>query len=250
MFQNKIYYLVIAIVISVMVGFYIKHKYYTQRIPKIIIQTWKTDIIPAKYTQEVNSVKTHHPTYEYLFFTDDAIEIFLETHYPEYYETYKKLPKQIQRIDFFRYIAVYHYGGFYLDLDIEVHKPFDELLHHTAIFPIDLHIKPFMCDEKYPRFQKLCKSNQKIMIGQYAFGAIPQHPFIKELIDDIHNNIDIYIQKFKEDKSLQYVYETTGPDFVTYKYLDTKPADITILYHKEGQHFGSYATHNYYGTWK
>lgn len=246
-----ILYIIIFIIIISTVSFYIKNKYYTQRIPKRIIQTWKNKIIPPQYADDVESVKTHNSTYEYIFFTDEDIEIFLETHYPEYYVTYKKLPKQIQKIDFFRYVAIYHYGGFYLDLDVRVFKPFDELLHHYAIFPIDLHITPYLYKlENNERFKKLYEKGQKIMVGQYAFAATPQHPFIKELIDAIHNNIDIYIQKYKEDKSLQYVYETTGPDFVTNKYLDMKPNDVHILYHKEGQHFGSYAVHNHYGTWK
>ena len=87
-------------------------------IPKIIIQTWKTNVVPQRYIPLIDSVKKNNPDYEYMFFTDENIVDFFKTNYPEYYKTYLNLPIKIQRIDFFRYVAVYHYGGFYLDLDM------------------------------------------------------------------------------------------------------------------------------------
>ena len=78
-------------------------------IPKIIIQTWKTDYITEKYVKEIKSLKNTNPDYTFIYFTDIDIENFLSVKYPEYYSVYKKLPIKIQKIDFFRYIAVYHY---------------------------------------------------------------------------------------------------------------------------------------------
>ena len=74
-------------------------------IPKIIIQTWKTNIIPNKYKSDIQSVKQFNPDYQYLFFTDEDIDYFLKKNYPEYYKSYVKLPIKIQQIDYFRYIA-------------------------------------------------------------------------------------------------------------------------------------------------
>ena len=39
----------------------------------------------------------------------------------------------IQRIDLFRYLAIEHYGGFYLDLDIILSQPLDELLSKAGV---------------------------------------------------------------------------------------------------------------------
>ncbi|RKL66425.1 glycosyl transferase [Salipaludibacillus neizhouensis] len=36
--------------------------------------------------------------------------------------------------DYIRVFALYHYGGIYLDTDVEVFKPFDDLLHHQAFW--------------------------------------------------------------------------------------------------------------------
>lgn len=226
-----------------------------QKIPKIIIQTWKNNKIPEKYRQDLMSVKEKNPDYTIMFFTDDDIESFFQDYYPEYYSTYKNLPITIQKIDFFRYVAIYHYGGFYFDLDMTCMYCLDDLLYLDCIFPVDTFIYNHMCP--MPRYRDYCKNNCAFLLGQYAFAAKPRHPFIKKLIDEIHNNISHIIREHKninkkdKQKLEHFVYKTTGPDFVTDIYLswDNKK-DISILKHNENQYFGIFAKHNYYGTWK
>jgi mannosyltransferase OCH1-like enzyme len=227
------------------------------KIPKIIIQTWKTNIIPLKYKNDVNSIKKYNPNYKYLFFNDDDIEKFLIEHYKDtYYQSFKKLPVVIQKIDYFRYIAVYHYGGFYFDLDMKGFFPLDELLNYQSVFPIDQNIDVKKCTDI--RYNHYCNKGLNFLLGQYAFGAKPQDPFIKKLIDIIHNSVDYYVieyKKIKNNKSKklqhQYIYSTTGPDFVTNVYYNYSNKDsIHILHYDLAQYFGKFAKHNYYGTWK
>jgi mannosyltransferase OCH1-like enzyme len=228
------------------------------KIPKIIIHTWKTKIIPVKYKYDLLSCKEHNSDkeYEYKFYSDEDIDEFLEEFYPEWFKTYNKLPVKIQKIDFFRYIIIYHFGGFYLDLDITVFKNFNDLLHHDCIFPIDKRIK---CKYKYRnnRFNDLCKKDNstETILGQYAFAAKKNNIFIKFLIDNIHKNIDNIVELANSNKTINFVYETTGPDYVTEMYIDyTKDNNlynkIHILESKRVQYFGEYAKHNFYGTWK
>jgi mannosyltransferase OCH1-like enzyme len=219
-------------------------------IPKIIIQTWKTDYIPEKYVKEIKSLKNTNPDYTFIYFNDLDIENFLSVKYPEYYSVYKKLPIKIQKIDFFRYIAVYHYGGFYFDLDITGLLSLDSLLNYQCIFPIDQHL---ICSNPKQRIKPFCDKNMKWLLGQYALGAKIQDPFIKKLIDTITKNIDLYIEQYENNKNNneQYVYNSTGPDFVTEVYYNyPNKGQIYILPHKYGQNFGIYAKHNHYGTWK
>ena len=232
-----------------------------QMIPKIIIQTWKTKKIPEKYVDDYNSVKKYQKDYQFLFFDDNDIHEFLKTNYPEYYDTYNKLPIIIQKIDFFRYVAVYHYGGFYFDLDMTSFHPLDELLHYKSIFPVDQFVTPEKCESNFPHHDRLneyCIHDMPFLLGQYAFGSRKKDPFVKALIDGIHNNIDNYIQIYNQikilnnnEEPLDYVYKTTGPDYVTNVYMrynDKK--DVLILDWTDGQYFGKYAKHNYFGTWK
>jgi inositol phosphorylceramide mannosyltransferase catalytic subunit len=221
------------------------------RIPKIIIQTWKDNNIPDKYIKDIDSIKKYNPEYKYLFFTDKDIENFLKVNYPNnYYIIYLKLPLIIQKIDFFRYVAIYHFGGIYLDLDITCLGSFDEILKYDAVFPVDHNFDELMCN-KY-RFKDFCNKGQMFMLGQYAFAAIPKNNFIKLLIDVIEKNINEYINLYPIwGKTLQYTYSTTGPDFVTNIYIDyNKKEDIHILHYDKDQYFGKYAKHNFFGTWK
>lgn len=218
------------------------------KIPKIIIQTWKTHAIPAKQQSSVESIRNLNPDYQYMFFTDADIENFLKTHYPEYYNTFVQLPVIIQKIDFFRYVAVYHYGGFYFDIDIQCLKSLNDLLQYEAVFPIDHHIVGDMCT--MARFAPYC---EKPFIGQYAFAACAKNDFIKLLIDNIHNNIHSILEEYSNlgnKKDLDFVYRTTGPDYVTKLYYAGNYPNVKILEHPEDQYFGEYAKHLWMGTWK
>jgi len=219
-----------------------------ENIPKIIIQTWKSNVVPQRYMQLIQSIKVNHPDYQYLFFTDQDIEEFLKSNYPEYYQTYLNLPIKIQRIDFFRYVAVYHFGGFYMDLDMLCLKSFDDLLKYTCIFPVDEFISKPLC--KFPRYKPYCDKGYYYLLGQYAFAAYPRHPFVKAIVDKIHTSINKYI-KYVNFDSEDYVYKTTGPDFVTSMYINYKEKDdILVLNNGKRQYFGDYAKHNFFGTWK
>lgn len=264
--MNNIYY-IITIIIVIYLTFYLMDLYLSNKsinnehfdnngIPKIIIQTWKNNNIPVKYKNDILSVKKYNSDYKYIFFSDDDIEKFLKENYPEYYKTYVNLPVFIQKIDFFRYIAVYHYGGFYFDLDMKAYYPLDGILQYDSVFPVDQIITDKLCNRI--RYKKYCEQNMKILLGQYAFGAKPKNEFIKLLIDTIHNNLNNYILqygKIKDNKKKsiqhQYVYSSTGPDFVTDMYIKyNNKKTVHILEYPMSQYFGKYAKHNYYGTWK
>jgi mannosyltransferase OCH1-like enzyme len=228
----------------------INESFSNDTIPKIIIQTWKTKSIPNKYKEDVKSIRKYNKDYKFLFFSDDDIDYFLQKEYPEYYISYNKLPVKIQKIDYFRYIAIYHYGGFYFDLDMTGMYPLNELLNYDCIFPVDQNITSTKCNRI--RLKKYCNKGMKILLGQYAFAAKPHNEFIKLLIDTIHNNIDKYIEQYKRiGDTMQYVYSSTGPDYVTDVYMNYKNKDsIHILNFDYAQFFGKYAKHNHYGTWK
>jgi len=223
----------------------------TDTIPKIIIQTWKTQTVPLKYKTMVDSLRNLNPDYEYKFFSDNDIDEFLKKNYPDYYMTYAKLPIKIQKIDFFRYIAVYHFGGFYFDLDMKGLQPLDEIvLNNQCVFPVDEMINSELCKQK--RYQHFCSQNMYFLLGQYAFAAKAKDPFIKLLIDNIHMNIGEIIQKYSMVANKEmYVYTTTGPDYVSNLYLQyNDKLNVKILHNNKRQYFGNYAQHKFFGTWK
>ena len=55
----------------------------------------------------------------------------MEREFPEYYDAYVSLPKDVERSDFFRYLIVLHTGGVYADIDTECRQPMDSSLRST-----------------------------------------------------------------------------------------------------------------------
>ena len=244
--------LIILIILIILIWIYFEYYNSTTKttyvIPKIVIQTWKDKDIPAKYLSLIDNIKKHNPDYEYLFFTDNDILSFMKQHYPEYLQTYEKLPIKIQKIDFFRYVAVYHYGGVYMDLDMDGLKNMDDILQYNTVFPVDEYITDRLGHNK--RYKYYYNNNQKFLLGQYAFAAEPRNEFIKLLVDNIHNNIHSIVKSVNHDDQ-EYVYKTTGPDYVSKIYMDyTQKSTIHILDNGKRQYFGDYAQHCHFGSWK
>jgi len=137
MFLNKTIIIILFIICFILI-FYVTNNFLKYKsvkyenfdnnyIPKIIVQTWKTKNVPLKYINDVKSIKKYNSDFQFLFFSDEEIDEFLKKYYPIYYESYLKLPVKIQKIDYFRYIAIYHYGGFYFDLDMRGMYPLNDL---------------------------------------------------------------------------------------------------------------------------
>lgn len=237
--------------------------------PLNVFQTWKTiDLIPQHY-ELVMKMRDLNPNVKNLFYTDQNIEQFILMFYPTYYETFKNFKYPIQRIDFFRYLVIYHHGGLYLDLDMEIVKNFDDLVSDPpeggskqltpestlgarqnfgrtkAIFPVET---------KDPE-------TGNILVGNYAFYAPAFHPFVGHIINCIVNPIVTEseiaaAQKGHGDpKEHVYVYFTTGPELVTkayHSYTGNKN-DVVLLEPEDGFRkdcFGSYGHHKSFGTWK
>lgn len=207
-----------------------------------IIQTWKTDDIPEHYMNFIFNLHGTNSGNNYIFFTDDSITTFIKEQYPEYYPTFVNLKYKIQQIDFFRYIAIYHYGGIYLDLDMNITKSFDDLDKTICNFPIEIK-----------------NLDGSILLGNYAFYAPKKHPFLKHIIDSIVNppiseeEIQFAQDNHTDPKEHVYVYYTTGPELVTRAYWSYEDHDsIKLLEPDPYQNdcFGKYGRHCSYGSWK
>jgi mannosyltransferase OCH1-like enzyme len=173
-----------------------------------IIQTWKTYDMNATHYELVMKMRQNNPDANHMFFDDEQILNFVGTVFPQYKDIFNGFPYKIQQIDFFRYLAIYHFGGIYLDLDMDIYRCLDVFQNKTVCsFPI----------ENYD-------ITQNMLIGNYAFYAPKGHPFIWHIIDTIVNapNIDDVIKERQmnhtDNPEHVMVYVTTGPELVTRAY--------------------------------
>jgi hypothetical protein len=143
-------------------------------IPKRIIQTGKSAQLPLRERAMVNSLRALHPDYEYLFFDDTQVEQFIDDVFPQYRPVFDGFPYRIQKYDFFRYLAVFHYGGFYFDLDVLLAERLDSLHDDACVFPFE-----GLTMSRYLRGQGM-----DWQIGNYAFGAAAGQSLLQTIIEN------------------------------------------------------------------
>ena len=78
----------------------------------------------------IDSWKRNLPEYEIIEWNENNFDINCNSYVREAYESAKFAFVS----DYVRVHALYHFGGIYLDTDVEVFKPFDDLLHHDSFW--------------------------------------------------------------------------------------------------------------------
>src|SRR5262245_47375937 len=109
----------------------------TRTIPKRIIQTDRSANLPPISRAAVAAIRSLNPEFEYLFFDDGQVEEFIDKRFPEYRHVVDSFPVRIQRYDFFRYLAIYQLGGFYLDMDVLLSSSLGDLVDSGCVFPFE-----------------------------------------------------------------------------------------------------------------
>ena len=209
-------------------------------IPKRIIQTDKVVSRSLRTRAMVSNIRLLHPDYEYLFFDDQAVEDFIDREFPQYRAVFDGFRFPIQRFDFFRYLAVYRYGGFYFDMDVLLASTVSDLLDSGCVFPFE-----------GLTFSHLLRTQYKMdwEIGNYAFGAAPGHPFLKAIIENcVRAQKDpawvkpMLVGLPPLSKWEFYVLYTTGPGLVT-RTLAENPElarTVMVLFPKDVCDFGNW----------
>jgi len=228
----------------------------TETIPRRIIQTGKKPELSLVCEAAVANVRLLNPGFEYRFFDDEAVVTFIEQEFPEYRDTFEEFTIPIQRFDFFRYLAVYRLGGFYLDLDVFLARSLEPLLHCACVFPFEeLTLSDFLRKEHGFDWE----------LANYAFGAEAGHPFIKAVIDNcIRGQRDPHwaarmMKGIPAPFRGQFlVPNTTGPGLVTRTFAERVDLrkTVTVLFPEDvcdrsnWGRFGQYGVHLMQGGWR
>jgi len=228
----------------------------TDKIPKRIIQTDKSRHLPPLQKAAVATVRLHHPDFEYVFFDDDEVEAFMDHHAPEYRAIFDSFPFRIQKYDFFRYVAVYQLGGFYLDTDMLLASSLSDLTEFGCVFPFE---RLTWSDHLRTHY------NMDWEIGNYAFGAAAGHPFLGAVIQncvraqaepDWAGVMTRSLPRLLRQE-LEVIY-TTGPGLVSRTLAEYSGAaeEVRVLFphdvcdKKCWNLFGDYGVHLGSGSWR
>jgi peptidoglycan/xylan/chitin deacetylase (PgdA/CDA1 family) len=226
------------------------------QIPKRIIQTGKRREQPLRNQAMTANLKLLNPDFEYLFFDDEGVQTLIDREFPQYRDVFESFRAPIQKYDFFRYLAVFHYGGFYFDLDILLATGLSSLLHHSCVFSFEgLTLSQFLRQHYGMDWE----------IGNYAFGAAPGHPFIRALIDNCvraQRDPDWVKPMMRGvpplSKADYQILNSTGPGLVSRTLAeDTEVANlVTVLFPDDvcdvhnWNRFGKFGVHMMEGSWR
>ena len=159
-------------------------------IPKILYQTWDTNMFPKDVKQRFIDMKKYYKGYEYRFFLDEDMDNFVKENYPgEIWECYSKLNIIVAKADFWRYLILYKCGGIYLDMDSSINRPLDELINEDDDAIIT------------------AEGNPDLFV-QWALMFKAGHPILKIVIELVVDNI-------KNNKYPNDIHKMTGPSVFT-----------------------------------
>lgn len=228
----------------------------TQRIPKRIIQTGKEKQQPLRNRAMMANIRLLNPDFEYLFFDDKGVQTFIDSEFPQYREAFDSFTIPIQKYDFFRYLAVYHHGGFYFDLDVMLATDLSSLLQHSCVFPFEgLTINNYLRNHYGMDWE----------IGNYAFAAAAGHPFLRAVIENCVKAqrdpewVKPMMRGVPTLSQRDYrVLNTTGPGLVSRTLAEDSevanlvtvllPDDVTDT--KTWNRFGDFGVHLMQGSWR
>ena len=159
-------------------------------IEKNIFQSWHTSNLHPNIQDKIDLFKKLNPLYTYHLYLDDDMDKFVNEHFKgEIAECYNKLNIIVAKVDFWRYLVLYKYGGVYLDMDSNIEKSLDELIKDDdqAIVTVE--------------------GNPGLYV-QWALIFSKQHPILKKTIDLVVNNI-------KNNSYPNDIHKMTGPTVYT-----------------------------------
>lgn len=169
-------------------------------IPKVIHYVWLSgEEKPEGYIKCLETWSLHMPDYEYQEWTLNNLPQDVLSH--PFVSAAIKAKKWAYATDFIRVWVLYHYGGIYLDLDVEVFQRFDPFLKHRAFSCTELNPDIFYNEIKH--FNEKNYVIKGLNIEAAVLGAEPNHPWMKDMVN-FYNSI-----MFKND--LEYLHKIIMP---------------------------------------
>lgn len=104
-------------------------------IPKVIIQVNTNE---NKISDEIyKNIKQYAPTYQHVVYDIRQCKKFLQKEYGnDYVKLFEKLNTDSHKIDLFKYCYLYKHGGIYLNADVEIIRPLNQIFNKNYLYVI------------------------------------------------------------------------------------------------------------------
>jgi hypothetical protein len=167
-------------------------------IPRLIHQIWhpfSAPDMPRDWHRFSRSWKRNHPEHRHILWGIDESRRFVETHYPDFLPVYDGYQEPIKRVDSLRILLLDHFGGVYVDLDVECLRSVEELVSgQRVVFPAEPAIHSHLWRHK----------GYKQVLSTAFMASEPGHPLWKSVIAEL-----------KASAQIEDVMDATGPFVLT-----------------------------------
>ena len=169
----------------------------THRIPLNIIQTFKTNVLHPVIYNNIQQILKLNPDCNYYLITDEIGEALIQAHFDDrVMKAYKKLQNGSAKGDFLRYVALYVYGGIYLDMDAGIMTQLSTFIPENIDFILRYY-------------------EDLVMVSQWIVMIQEKHGLLQEIIEEM-------VHRIEQEQSTSVIL-VTGPKLfsdVVYKFLN------------------------------
>lgn len=191
---------------------------------------------PENIKKCIESWKRYLVDYEFMEWNEDNFDANHNLYVKEAYESKKFAFVS----DYVRVYALYHYGGIYLDTDVEIFKTFDDLLHHDSFWGFE--------QENYIATSTMGSTKGNKLIKDFLEYYNGKN-FIRE--DGSFNQLTnvAIITKVLEDKGLKLNGEHQVLEGIGAFYPQTYFSPYDYINCRNLMNENTYAIHYFYKSW-
>ncbi|MEK6788326.1 MAG: glycosyltransferase [Pseudomonadota bacterium] len=205
---------------------------FCDEIPRVVYQTYHSKLLPDDISENINYMKSMNSDWDFNILDDNDVCDFITKNYnSKVLNYYKKINPEYgpARADLFRYLALYKFGGVYLDIKSSCKKPLNDYFSTGHSFYVT---QWHNMDPDSPEFG-WAKHSEIAHIPGYEFQqwficSAPGHPLMRYAIERIFYNIDKYNPSF-DGFGKDAVLRVTGPIAYTlslHDKIDTKDFNV------------------------
>jgi len=206
------------------------------RIPRNLIQTFKNNQLNDFIYDNIIKILSINDDFNYYLISDEIGVELIKTHFDDFtLKAYNKLNLGAAKGDFLRYIAIYVYGGVYLDLDSDIKLSLSSFINPNIdhIIFIDHHKNLvqccFMSAPKNPIILKIINEMVKrIHYGEKNIFLATGPTLFTDVVFNTLNNSNIYNTTLLLDTNMRYNVFLKNSLFMNGIILDRNDNDYLV----------------------
>jgi len=159
-------------------------------IPKQIFRAWQTQTFHKKVQKRINKTIKINQEYDHIIFTEPQRDDFVIANFDkDIISAYKKINNVVAKVDLWRYLIIYKFGGVYLDMDASIEKPIRTFINGNDDGLVS------------------AETNENLFL-QWALFYRKEHPIMKK-------TIELAIRNINENRYPNDIANLTGPGVYT-----------------------------------